>query len=208
MCHTVIWQIFNELFCDRHCCTPELAVHMVPSLLGMSCILPYGGPPRVQAIADLFGGFKSPNRASCRNKCPEKNVLDEWMNELSKHWWIDQFYNTNFEIFLLKFHPQRVFAVEITSKLSMDCSSFYYWENLVTLCLAFPQCKLSLNKQNNGMCTLFIKGLILRQINLKGTAPAWVSAPSLILIVINEMRHIFFCILPENILSLCFIPQC
>lgn len=42
------------------------------------------------------------------------------------------------------------------------------------------------------MGILFIKGLVLRQINLEGTAPAWVSAPSLILIVINEMGHIFF----------------
>lgn len=55
---------------------------------------------------------------------------------------------------------------------------------------------------------LFIKGLVLRQINLEGTAPAWVSAPSLILIVINEMGEILFSILPENILSLCLIPHC
>lgn len=48
------------------------------------------------------------------------------MNELSKHLRIDQFYNTYFEIFLLKFHPQRVFPVEVTSKLSMDHSSVYY----------------------------------------------------------------------------------
>ena len=138
MCHIVIWQIFNELFCDRHCCTPELAIHMVPSLLDMSCILPYGGPSRIQAIVGFFDSFQPPNRASCRNQCPEKNVLNEWMNELSKHLWTDQFYNTYFEIFLLKFHPQRVFAVKVTSKLSTDHSSFYYWENLVTLYILHP----------------------------------------------------------------------
>lgn len=54
-----------------------------------------------------------------------------------------------------------------------------------------PQCKLPLNKQSNDTGILFIKGLVLRQINSKGTTPVWVSAPSLILIVINEMEHIF-----------------
>lgn len=89
------------------------------------------------------------------------------------------------------FCPQRVFCISYTQTQGGSLKILLWRDSCYSINRELPQCKLLLNKQNNDMGILFIKGLVLRQINSEGMAPAWVSAPSLILIVINEMEHIF-----------------
>lgn len=114
------------------------------------------------------------------------------MNEPNRHLWIDQFYKYRPWNPSLEVSPQRVFAVGYLQTQHGSLKFLSLRGSCYSINLVLPQCKLPLSKQNNGMGILFIKGLVLRQINSKGIAPAWVSAPSLILTVINEIRHIFF----------------
>lgn len=154
-----------------------------------SLVLPSRTSPwRDRASADILVASKTQAKLLEHSQCPGKKIMNEQMNILSKYSQTDQLYKDTTGNPTRSFVPRECLC---RSYLQTQCGSLTFLllrGSRYSINRELPQCKLPLSKQNS---ILFIKGLVLRQINLEGTTPAWVSAPSLILIVINEMEHIF-----------------